>query len=202
MEPSFTLATPDTGAANPVAPLVLRDERALEALYDRYSTAIYSLALRIVHHPEVAEEIVQETFLRVWRGAEQYQGDGRSFEAWLFRIARNLSLDQLRRRATRPQTVILEAPDSEQPSPVETLADESVDVAEQAWERWRRQQVRQALTTLPTEQRRAIELAYFEGLTHREIAERLAEPLGTIKTRLRLGLQKLGLLCQQYGLEL
>lgn len=170
------------------------DEQAMTALYDHYSRGVYALALRIVRQPNVAEEMVQETFVRVWRAATSFDG-GASFEGWLYRIARNLCLDQLRRQRARPETEEPMEPDSEQDGPLDALAD-AADVAEEAWERLRRDQVRQALNGLPSEQRAALELAYFEGLTHREIAERLGEPLGTVKTRLRLGLHKLALVFQ------
>lgn len=171
------------------------DEQAMAALYDHYGRGVYALALRIVRQPNVAEEIVQETFVRVWRAAYSFDG-GASFEGWLYRIARNMCLDQLRRQRARPEIDDAMESDSEHDHPLDAIADEAADVAEEAWERLRRDQVRQALNGLPPEQRVALELAYFEGLTHREIAERLGEPLGTVKTRLRLGLQKLALVFQ------
>ena len=171
------------------------DEQAMADLYDHYSRGVYALALRIVRQPNVAEEIVQETFVRVWRAAPSYEG-GASCEGWLYRIARNMCLDQLRRQRARPEIEDTMESDSEHENPIESIADAAADVAEEAWERLRREQVRQALAALPPEQRVTLELAYFEGLTHREIAERLNEPLGTIKTRLRLGLQKLAVMFQ------
>ena len=171
------------------------DEQAMAALYDHYARGVYALALRMVRQPNVAEEIVQETFGRVWRAAHSFDGSA-SFEGWLYRIARNICIDQLRRQRARPETQDTMEPDSEHEHPLESIADEAADVAEEAWERLRREQVRQALNALPPEQRAPLELAYFEGLTHREIAERLNEPLGTIKTRLRLGLQKLAVVFQ------
>lgn len=173
------------------------DDAAMAVLYDRYAQAIYSLALRVVRQPGVAEEVVQETLVRVWRAAPTYEGGPAGFEAWLFRIARNLCIDQLRRQRVRPEIDEPMQPEAQDENPLDTLADTATDVAEAVWTRLRRVQIREALAALPSEQRRALELAYFEGLSHREIAERLGEPLGTIKTRLRLGLQKLALSLQE-----
>ena len=178
-----------------------RDEAALAALYARYADIVYSLALRIVRCPEIAEEVVQETFMRVWRGAHTLHGNPIGLRAWLFRIGRNLALDQLRRQAARPRTVTITPEPTDDRAPLDTLADETCDVAAQATDRCLREQVRRAILTLPPEQRYALELAYFGGLTHREIADETGEPLGTIKTRLRLGLQKLATIARQEVFE-
>src|SRR4051794_33523196 len=178
-----------------------RDEAALSLLYTRYADIVYGLSMRIVHQVEVAEEVTQETFLRVWRGVHTFQGNPSGFRSWLFRIARNLALDQLRRQAARPRTVTITPDPTGDHAPADTLADTTCDVATQATAHCLREQVRRALLTLPPEQRHALELAYFGGLTHREIAEQTGEPLGTIKTRLRLGLQKLSVIAQQEMFE-
>jgi len=178
-----------------------RDEGALSALYVRYADILYGLALRIVRNPEIAEEVVQETFMRVWRGAHTFQGNSNGLRAWLFRIGRNLALDQLRRQAARPRTVTISPEPTDDRAPLDTLVDETCDVAVQATNRCLHEQVRRALLTLPPEQRHALELAYFGGLTHREIADETGEPLGTIKTRLRLGLQKLNTIARQEAFE-
>ena len=178
-----------------------RDETALAALYARYAETVYGLALRIVRSPEVAEEVVQETFMRVWRGAQTFRGDPSGLRAWLFRIGRNLALDQLRRQAARPRTVTITPAPMDDRAPLDMLADETCDVAAQVGDRSLREQVSHALLTLPPEQRHALELAYFGGLTHREIAAATGEPLGTIKTRLRLGLQKLAVIARLEAFE-
>lgn len=173
------------------------NQQAMAILYDRYAQSVYALALRILRRPTVAEDVVQETLVRVWRGAPTYLGGPAGFDAWLFRIARNLCIDQLRRQRVRPEINEPMQSDIEDEDPLESIADAAADVAETAWERVRRAQIRDALYTLPHEQRIAVELAYFEGLSHREIAARLNEPLGTVKTRLRLGLQKLALIINE-----
>ncbi|MCA1669287.1 MAG: sigma-70 family RNA polymerase sigma factor [Thermomicrobia bacterium] len=178
-----------------------RDENALATLYTRYVDVIYSLALRIVRNPEVAEEIAQETFMRVWRGAYDFHGNPSGARAWLFCIGRNLALDQLRRQAARPRTIALMPDSADDRAPLDRLADERCDVAMQATDYCLREQLRRALLTLPPEQRHVLECAYFGGLTHREIAEAMDEPLGTIKTRVRLGLQKLAAIAQQERFE-
>lgn len=184
-----------------LARILRRDERALAALYARYGDVVYGLSLRIVRQPEVAEEVTQETYLRVWRGAHTFQGNPSGLRSWIYRIARNLALDQLRRQAARPRTVTITPDPTDDHPPADTLADSTCDVAAQAVGHCLRDQMRRALLTLPPEQRHVLELAYFGGLTHREIAERTGEPLGTIKTRLRLGLQKLGVIARQERFE-
>jgi RNA polymerase sigma-70 factor, ECF subfamily len=184
-----------------LARICQRDERALTLLYTRYADVVYGLAFRIVRQAEVAEEVTQETFLRVWRGAHTFQGEPSGFRSWLFRIARNLALDQLRRQAARPRTVTITPEPTGDRAPLDTLADETCDVAAQVTARCLRDQVRRALLTLPPEQRHVLELAYFGGLTHREIAAQTGQPLGTIKTRLRLGLRKLAVIARQEAFE-
>ncbi len=159
---------------------------ALEALYDRYSPAAMGLALRITGDPATAEEVVQETFWRVWRKADAFRVQRGAFTSWMFSIVRNLSIDVLRRRG-----VSAPAADREVEAAIEQAPDTTADVAEAAWLGVKHRQVRAAIAALPAEQRRVIELAYFRGLTRQEIAAATGEPLGTIHTRARLALQKL-----------
>lgn len=163
------------------------DGRAIAALYDRYNALVYSLGLRMLNDREGAEELVQEVFLRAWRQAATYQPSLGRLSTWLLGIARNLAVDELRRRGARPQRA---GGDSEEQ--MATLATpQSDDPAEQASIAARREEIRRALDALPPAQRQVIEMAYYGGLTQSEIAERLGDPLGTVKTRMRLGTQKL-----------
>jgi RNA polymerase sigma-70 factor (ECF subfamily) len=163
------------------------DARALEVLYDRYSRVVYSFALRIVGDSQIAEEVLQEVFFRAWQQGSAFKSARGSFITWLLSITHNMAIDEVRRRRRRPQKA-----DSEDPESVlAAVADSSTDIEEEVWLGSLRETIMEALETLPPAQREAIELAYFQGLTQREIAERLGDPLGTIKTRMRLGLQKL-----------
>jgi RNA polymerase sigma-70 factor (ECF subfamily) len=182
-----------------VARLVAGDVAALDTLYDRYSGAVFALTVRIVGDRPVAEELLQETFLRAWQRAGTYRGSRGRFAAWLLGIAHNLAIDELRRRRRRPQSVG-EREDAERE--VAELPDPGPDVADEAWAHLRRAQIEEALGQLPAPQRVAIELAYFEGLSQAEIAGRLGEPLGTVKTRIRLGLRKLREIVAAQGLKL
>src|SRR3974377_670207 len=170
-----------------VARTMRGDVAAFEVLYDRYAPTVMGLALRIVADRALAEEVVQETFWRVWRNAASFQGQRGAFAGWLLGIARNLAIDFCRRRGVRPQVLFSDADES----PIERVPDQSADVAESAWTAIKNQQVYAALGDLPPEQRRAIGLCYFGGLTRQEIAARTGEPLGTIHTRARLALKKL-----------
>lgn len=168
-----------------------RDAAALETFYDRHAQTVYNLIMRIVRDSAIADELLQETFWQVWQvcGQGQFRGEGPAL-AWLYRIAHNKSLDQLRRQKARPQPLITESEEDEEIlwDQVAT-ADATVErVTEQAWDG---QYLRQALSKIPSEQRLCLELAYFEGMSQRQIAEYTATPLGTIKTRLRMGLEKL-----------
>lgn len=174
--------------------VALQDATAYEALYDRHTQAVYSLLLRIVRQPARAEELLQETFWQVWRNAKAYRGEGAAL-AWLMRIARNRALDELRRQKARPQMVEQRTEGMTQVDALDYAAAQSAPL-ENAVEitvtrRWNQQQVQRALAEIPVDQRICLELNYFEGLSQREIAEHLALPLGTIKSRMRIGMEKL-----------
>jgi RNA polymerase sigma-70 factor (ECF subfamily) len=170
------------------------DSRALEQLYGRYSRVVYGLALKILNSAEHAEDVVQETFWRVWRRAATFQNDSGQFAPWLFGIARNLCIDELRRRQARPATSAVES------QVFLAIPDGQPAVDELTWEAERRRLITSALGELPPDQRQVIELAYFGGLSQREIADHLDNPLGTVKTRVRLALQKLKGLLQHQGI--
>lgn len=163
------------------------DQDALVLLYERYSRAVYSFSLRIVGDAQVAEEILQEVFVRAWQQGGSFQSARGSLITWLLSITHNLSIDEVRRRKRRPQKA-----ESEEPEAIlATLPDAGLGVEEEVWLSSLRVSIQDALQQLPAAQREAIELAYFQGLTQREIADTLGEPLGTIKTRMRLGMLKL-----------
>ncbi len=159
------------------------DRSAFLTLYDRYAGRVYGLTLRILRDAMSAEEATQDTFLKLWRKAASYNPAQGAFRTWLLTIARHTALDQIRRESRRP---ILETPDD--PAlmwgPLSPAGSESTEEA-----RWRT--LRFALRDLPAEQSQAIELAFFYGMSHSEIAEELRLPLGTVKTRIRLGMEKL-----------
>jgi RNA polymerase sigma-70 factor (ECF subfamily) len=161
---------------------------ALEVLYDRYASTVLGISLKVIGDRAAAEDVLQETFWRVWRSAASYQSQRGSFTGWLFRIARNLAIDAYRRRNIRPRP-ITDVDDSD--SKIDQTPDPNMDVAEQSQSLLSHKQVLSALATLPRVQRQVIEMAYFYGMTRQEIAEATGEALGTIHTRARLALQKL-----------
>jgi RNA polymerase sigma-70 factor, ECF subfamily len=179
--------------------IIARDAQALDALYDRHAQTIYNLILRIVHQSDIADDLLQETFWQLWKKAGEYGGQGAA-AAWLYRIARNKSLDQLRRQKARPQPVVTSSEEEETViwSRLEAPGSEVETVVERRWER---QQVRKALQSIPAEQRLCLELAYFEGMSQSQIADYTETPLGTIKTRIRTGMQKLERLLNGSGYE-
>jgi|SRR5690349_2471643 RNA polymerase sigma-70 factor, ECF subfamily len=179
---------PDTPDQALVTGVARGDSAALEALYDRYASRVLGVALKIIGDQALAEDILQETFWRVWQNAAAYQAQLGPFTGWLFRIVRNLSIDAYRRRNVRPQAIL--SANGSDPILDET-PDPDMDVAEQAQAILTNRQIRTALASLPDVQRQVIELAYFYGMTRQEIAEATGEALGTIHTRARLALQKL-----------
>jgi RNA polymerase sigma-70 factor (ECF subfamily) len=165
-------------------PLKERDAEGLARLYDRYAGLAYGLALKVVTDSGRAEDIVQEVFLSVWNKPASFDPDRGSFRTWLLTLVRNRSIDALRGRSRRemgevelPVQLVDNNPDSD-PWPALALSME-------------RDLIREAVRSLPAEQSQAIELAFFGGYTHSEIATRLDLPLGTVKGRLRLGMEKL-----------
>jgi RNA polymerase sigma-70 factor, ECF subfamily len=149
-------------------------QTALGELFDRYAGLVNGIALRILREPADAEDVVQEVFVQAWRQADRYDRSRGTPEAWICTLARTRALDRLRRRTSRREEPSETAPaTTAAPPQVESLA------------------VRKALEALTLNQRKALELAYYEGLTQSEIAERLGEPLGTIKTRIRTAMIRL-----------
>jgi RNA polymerase sigma-70 factor (ECF subfamily) len=165
-----------------LARIVDRDQAAVEALYARYSGPLYSLAYRVTGADRFAQDVVQEVFIAVWKDAERFDPSKGSVGPWLFSLARHKAIDLVRREANvrkRTAEVDLEF----------EVADEDVD--HEAWLNLRRDRVREAVAGLSESQRTALELAFFNGLTHVEVAERLGIPLGTAKTRIRTALLNL-----------
>jgi RNA polymerase sigma-70 factor (ECF subfamily) len=167
-----------------VALVARRDANALSELYDRYSRLVYSLALRVVGERNLAEEIVLDSFYSVWRAAGSFVEERGRFVGWLMSVARHRAIDELRRLKVRPEGTAVELDDSLKTSQLDG-PEEMVDMLRQ------REVVREVLSHLPEPQRKALELAYFGGLTQQEIAVKTSTPLGTVKTRIRLGLLKM-----------
>ncbi len=165
-----------------IARLAVRDRRAFAAFYDRTAGFVFGLLLRILNDRETAQEVAQEVYIQVWRTAGTFDSGRSSALAWITTIARSRAIDRLRSEGSRRSA--MEGVEGEAPRHV-------ADPSEEASLAERRARVRAALGSLPAEQRSAIELAFFEGLTHSEIARRTDIPLGTVKTRIRAAIGKL-----------
>jgi RNA polymerase sigma-70 factor, ECF subfamily len=159
------------------------DAQAFAVLYDRHSRAAYSLAYRMMNGRQAAEDLAQDAFLKVWRAAPSYRADRGGVRTWVLSIVHNRGIDQLHSHASRRRTQDKVGASAARSQPSEAFAE--------TWRNSQREQVREALNTLPQEQLKILELAYFSGYTHMEIAELLDLPLGTVKGRMRLGLKKL-----------
>lgn len=187
---------PNLSQQNDEALLQLVAQRSLPAydlLYRRHSQVMFNLIARIVRDQATAEDLLQDVFWQIWENANQYRGSGAAL-AWMMRVARNRALDQLRRQRVRPPMV------SDDAEEVESIADsttteEAVDI------QLRRAQVQRALESIPEDQRVCLELAYFEGLSQREIAEQTNMAVGTIKSRIRIGLEKVERLLRGSGVR-
>ena len=186
---------PASGAlAELVAQIALGSQDALARLYDQTSPMLNGLLLRILERPEDAEEVMLDVYMKAWKYAARYNGQRGTVTAWLLIMARNSAIDRIRQKRAQPKTLSYEPavtpePESGDASPEELTADQQ-----------RRRKVQQVLRELPPEQREALELAFFAGLTHAELAERLREPLGTIKSRIRMGLIRLRGLIEEPGI--
>lgn len=170
---------------------------ALDALYTRYSRPVFSLALRVLGNSNDAEEVTQDVFERVWRHAPTFDAERGRFGTWLLSMTHHIAIDTVRKRQRRPQTVSGEAAEHA----TRVLADTREDVAESTLRGMQAEQVRRALRSLPSSQQEAIELAYFGGLSHLEIAAKLGDPLGTVKARIRRGMDRLRSALEGFGVE-
>jgi len=170
-----------------------QDEAALAQLYDRYGRVAYGLALRIVRDQALAEDAVQEAFLTVWRTAGSFRPERAKPSTWILTLVHRRAVDVVRREERRRAQPLLEG--QEEPDERALPADEEIALTD------RRRLVQEALRQLPDEQREALELAYYGGLTQSELAERLSVPLGTIKSRMFTGLRRLRDLLAEAGLD-
>ena len=161
-------------------------EEALGELYDRYNGLMFSIALEFMGDRALADDILQEVFTKVWSKADTYRPELGEVKIWLASLTRHQAIDMLRKRRLRPEghSLDVEAMDFK-------LASEVPNPEEAAARSWQEHRLRQALAELPQEQRQALALAYFGGYTHRQIAEMLNEPLGTVKTRIRSAIHRL-----------
>ena len=179
--------TGDSSASTLLSEVAAGNASSFEQLYDRYSAIVYALLLRMLGGAEDAQEVLQETFIQIWNRAHMFDQSRGTEAAWLLSIARSRGIDRIRSRKTRSQreadagreiSIRSESVDKEQGVQLAILAEEQ-------------RLVREALKELPEAQRKALELAYFDGMSQSEIAEALSEPLGTVKTRMQLGMKKL-----------
>jgi RNA polymerase sigma-70 factor (ECF subfamily) len=182
------------GLAGLVEQMAQGRQDALARLYDETSSMINGLLLRILERPEDAEEVLLDVYMKAWKYAGRYAEKRGTVRAWLMIMARNAGIDRIRQRRAQPRTLAFEPETTPEPVSAELSPEE------QTSEQQRRRRVEIVLRELPPEQRAAVELAFFGGLTHAELAERLGEPLGTIKSRIRMALQRLRGLMEESAL--
>jgi RNA polymerase sigma-70 factor (ECF subfamily) len=173
-----------------------RDPDALQALYRKYSNRVFSLIYRIVENRSAAEELLQDTFYRLWERPHFYSAEKGTLVSWLLTVGRNIALDHKRKESRRAAHHVItpgdgEGFDMENLPEIGALTDPDLS-----------RSIRQAMESLPPAQKSTLEMAYFEGLTHQELAERTGESLGTVKTRIRLGISKLREALRSYGTAL
>jgi RNA polymerase sigma-70 factor (ECF subfamily) len=175
MRLAITKPQPSVSDTEIIARIYSGDEGAMTLLYDRYSHVVYAIALRVLSDNSAAEDILQDVFMQLWRNPQAFNASRGSLAAWLAVIARNRAIDQLRKK--RPEVEPAETVISMDPS-LESTVERNQAI----------KKVRSVLADMPAEQRAALEMAFFEGLTHVQIAGKTGQPLGTVKTRIRSGL--------------
>ena len=185
---------PLSGLAGLVEQMAQGRQEALARLYDETSSVLNGLLLRILERPEDAEEVLLDVYMKAWKYAARYSEKRGSVQAWLMIMARNAAIDRIRQKRAQPKTLAFEPEATPEPESTEASPEE------QTAERERRRRVQIVLRELPPEQREVVELAFFGGLTHAELAEHLREPLGTIKSRIRMGLIRLRGLIEEPGI--
>jgi len=183
-----------TGLTGLVERMAQGHQDALAQLYDATSSTINGLLRRMLEHPEDAEEVLLDVYMKAWKYAGAYSEKRGSVQAWLVTMARNTAIDRIRQKSAQPKMMAFEPDETTEP----VSGDSSPE--EQSLDRERRRRVQQVLNELPDEQREALVLAFFGGLTHVELAEQLGEPLGTIKSRIRMGLMRLRGLLEEPGI--
>jgi RNA polymerase sigma-70 factor, ECF subfamily len=173
--------------------VTLGSPQGIELLYDRYGSLAFALAVRVLHDAGTAEDVVQEAFLSLWRGASTYRPDRGSVRSWICTVVRNRSIDRLRGRSGRSRAEL----------PIERVRDDASvgDTWNEVVAELDREHVRRAMDTLPAEQRTTIEMAYFGGYSQSEISSRMQVPLGTVKGRTRLALRALRSVLGEWGVE-
>ncbi len=169
--------------------IVTGQSAALGTLYDRYGRLVFSLAYQIIQDDAVAEEITQEVFLQIWNKAGTFHGELGKVSTWMTSVTRHRAIDFLRRKHIRPEGHRVEWDSSEEGDTPEWV--DPLNVVTHVEKNIQNRAIRQAIAQLPKDQQQALALAFFQGLSHQEIAETTGEPLGTVKTRIRLAMQKL-----------
>jgi RNA polymerase sigma-70 factor (ECF subfamily) len=162
------------------------DASALGLFYDMYNRLVFSIAYQVLNQEQLAEEVTQDVFLQIWNKAATYDAQQGKVLTWLTTIARHRAIDQFRRLRVRPEGHAIAWEDCCLDNP-----DDQLEIEPRVMNTEQSRQIQNAMSTLPSEQRQALALAYYTGMTQQQISEYLNEPLGTIKTRIRLGLQKL-----------
>jgi len=174
-----------------MAAIAVGDQSAFGVVYDRYADLVYSTANRVLRDPGLAEDAAQDVFIRIWQRPETFIPMRGRFLSWLLSVTRNRAVDEIRARARRIRREMPATPDSDDVAAIRDDSASGIDPLHWAELREKQVTVRLALRELPAEQRMVLELSYFGGYTQQEIALNLHEPLGTVKTRIRLGMQKL-----------
>ncbi|MDU0204838.1 RNA polymerase sigma factor [Paenibacillus sp. MAH-36] len=165
--------------------IINKDADALAFLYDKYEKPIFAFAYRIVQDTMMAEEVVQELFLRVWKAAERYNSENGKLTSWMFTLTRNIAIDLLRKKQNRTMQQTMEA------EQLTAIPDQGKSTEEAVLEEWRGQEIREALHGLNWDQQQVVELIYYQGYTQQEVSDQQSIPLGTVKSRVRLALKQL-----------